>query len=301
MDHAEIIMNAHNFTKNAFFNITQFPRWMLLFFYIVGPIIVGFIAATIVLQLIVLPILVNLLVDHNFGFTRDVLSNILQFFALLFGFSCIFFVPLMQGYCYRLFRSRDSMPDTGNILDLFINGWRINITIIIYAIPLIIISIIYMLVFLCFFPYVGMYSTTCFFDMKEMIYVGMVFSYAVVQFITTLIVLLFAFIGITHLCLTDSIREAVSLKTITDIISKISWYDYILSLVIMGILCLMVTFVVMSLLQLLSNNIVAMVVLYVFYIFALVPITVFFIKYLSEIYDTAFLPEVVDNDEFDFF
>jgi hypothetical protein len=301
MDHAEIIMNAHNFTKNAFFSITQFPRWVVLFFYIVGPIIAGFIAATIASQLIVLPILVNLLVNPNFGFTCEILSNILQFFDLLFGFSCIFFIPLMQGYCYRLFRSGDSMPDTGDIWGLFINGWRINIAIIIYAIPLIIISMIYMLVFVYFFPDIGMYSTTNFLDVKEMVYVGTVFSYAVVQFITTLIILLFAFIGITHLCLTDSIREAVNLKTIAEIISKISWYDYILSLVIMGILCLMVTFVLMSLLQLFSHDIVAMAVLYVFYIFALVPIMVFFVKYLSKIYDTAFLPEVIDNEEFDFF
>jgi hypothetical protein len=272
-----------------------------VFFYIIGPVIVGFIAATIALQLIVLPILVSLLVGPDFGFTREVLSGLLQFLALLLGFSCIFFVPLMQGYCYRLFRSGDSMPDTGNLWGLFFNGWRINITVIIYAIPLIIISVIYMLLFMYFFPDTGMYSTADFLGTEGMIYVGTVFSYAAVQFITTLIVLLFAFIGITHLCRTGSIREAVSLKTITGIISKIGWYDYILSLVVMSILYLMVTFVVVSLSQLFSNNIVVMVVLYVLYIFALVPITVFFIKYLSEVYDTAFLLEEVDDEEFDFF
>ena len=279
MEHAEIITNAYNFTKNAFFSITQFPRWMVLFFYIVGPIIVGFIAATIALQLIVLPILVSLLVGPNFGFTREVLSGLLQYLALLLGLSCIFFVPLMQGYCYRLFRSGDSMPDTGNLWGLFFNGWRINIIVIIYAIPLIIISVIYMLIFMYFFPDTGMYSTADFLETEGMIYVGTVFSYAAIQFITTLIVLLFAFIGITHLCRTGSIREAVSLKTITGIISKIGWYDYILSLVVMSILYLMVTFVVVSLSQLFSNNIVIMTVLYILYIFALVPITVFFIPF----------------------
>ena len=274
---------------------------MVLFFYIVGPIIVGFIAATIALQLIVLPILVSLLVGPNFGFTREVLSGLLQYLALLLGLSCIFFVPLMQGYCYRLFRSGDSMPDTGNLWGLFFNDWRINITVIIYAIPLIIISVIYMLIFMYFFPDTGMYSTADFLETEGMIYVGTVFSYAAIQFITTLIVLLFAFIGITHLCRTGSIREEVSLKTITGIISKIGWYDYILSLVVMSILYLMVTFVVVSLSQLFSNNIVIMTVLYILYIFALVPITVFFIRYLSEVYDTAFLPEEVDDEEFDFF
>ena len=277
MEHAEIITNAYNFTKNAFFSIAQFPRWLVLFFYIIGPVIVGFILATIVLQLIVLPILVSLLVGPDFGFTQEVLSGLLQFLALLIGISCIFFVPLMQGYCYRLFRSDDTMPDTGNLWVLFFNGWRINITVLIYAIPLMLISIIYMLVFMYLFPDTGMYSTADVLDMEGMMYVGTVFSYAAIQFVTTLVVLLFAFIGVTHLCRTGSIREAVSLRTITGIISRIGWYDYILSLVVMSILYLMVTFVVVSLSQLFSNNLVIMTVLYVLYIFALVPITVFFI------------------------
>ena len=301
MEHAEIITNAYNFTKNAFFSIAQFPRWLVLFFYIIGPVIVGFILATIVLQLIVLPILVSLLVGPDFGFTQEVLSGLLQFLALLIGISCIFFVPLMQGYCYRLFRSDDTMPDTGNLWVLFFNGWRINITVLIYAIPLMLISIIYMLVFMYLFPDTGMYSTADVLDMEGMMYVGTVFSYAAIQFVTTLVVLLFAFIGVTHLCRTGSIREAVSLRTITGIISRIGWYDYILSLVVMSILYLMVTFVVVSLSQLFSNNLVIMTVLYVLYIFALVPITVFFIKYLSAVYDPAFLPAERDDEEFDFF
>jgi hypothetical protein len=301
MEHAEIITNAHNFTKNAFFSIGQFPRWMTLFLYIVGPIIVGFITTTIALQLIGLPILVSLLVGPDFGFTREILSEILQFIALSLGCACVFFVPLMQGYCYRLFHSSDAMPDVGDLWGLFFDGWRFNVTISIYAIPLIIISAIYMLVFMYFSPDIGMHSTTDFLDMEGMIYVGTVFSYAVIQFMTTLTVLLFAFIGITHLCRTGSVREAVNLKVITGIISKIGWYDYILSLVLMSILYLTITFVMMSFLQLFSNNIITMMVLYVLYIFVLVPITVFFVKYLSEVYDAAFLPEEIDDGEFDFF
>lgn len=126
------------------------------------------------------------------------------------------------------------------------------------------------------------------------------FSYAAIQFITTIVILLFAFIGITHLCRTGSIREAVSLRTITGIIRKIGWHDYILSRVVMSILYLMVTFVVVSFTQLFANNLIIMTRLYVLYIFVLVPITVFFIRYLSEVYDTAFLPEEVDDEEYDF-
>ncbi len=273
----------------------------LWFFYIVGPIIVGFIAASIVLQLIVLPILINLLVGPDFGFTPAVLSGLLGYLAVLIGFACIFLVPLMQGYCYRLFRSGDTMPDTGNLWGLFFNGWRINVTLLIYAIPLFIISFIYMLVFSYLFPGTGLYSPADIMELEGMMYVGTVFSYAAVQFVTTLIIILFACVGVTHLCRSGSIREAVSLKKITGIIRRIGWYDYILSLVVMSILYLMITFVAMSLGQLFSNNVIAIGLLAILYIFALVPITVFFIKYLSEVYDTAFQPDEIDNEEFDFF
>jgi hypothetical protein len=248
-------------------------------------------ATTIALQLIDLPILVNLLVDLDFGFTREILSEILQFIALSLGYACVFFVPLMQGYCYRLFQSSDSMPDVGDLWGQFFDGWKFNVTISIYAISLIIISAIYMLIFMYFSSDIGMHSTTNFLDVEGMIYVGIVFSYTVIQFMTTLTVLLFAFIEITHLRRTGAIHEAVNLKVITGIISKIGWYDYILSLVLMSILYLTITFVIMSFLQLLSSNIITVMVLHVLYIFALVPITVFFVKYLSEVYDTAFLPE----------
>ncbi|MDV0444439.1 DUF4013 domain-containing protein [Methanorbis rubei] len=301
MEHAEIIAGAYTFTKNAFFSINHLPRWIVLFFYIVGPIIVGFIAATIVLQLIVLPILVNLLVGPDFGFTPEVLSGLLGHFAVLIGLACVLFVPLMQGYCYRLFRTGDTMPDTGNLWGLFFNGWRINITLFIYAIPLMVISFIYMLVFMYFFPDTGLYSAADVLQLEGMMYVGTVFSYAAIQFVTTLIIILFACVGITHLCRTGSIREAISLRKVAEIIGKIGWYDYILSLVIMSILYLMITFVTMSLGQLFSNNVFLIGVLMVLYIFVLVPITVFFIKYLSIVYDTAFQPEEADTEEFDFF
>lgn len=100
---------------------------------------------------------------------------------------------------------------------------------------------------------------------------------------------------------TGSIREAVSLRVISGIIGKIGWYDYILSQVIMSILYLMVTFAAVSIGQLFTNNAILLGVLFVLYVFVLVPITVFFIKYLSEVYDTAFLPDEVYDEEFDFF
>ncbi|MDR3102698.1 MAG: DUF4013 domain-containing protein [Methanocalculaceae archaeon] len=296
MKHAEIINNAYNFTKNAFFSITQFPRWVVLFLYIVGAI-----AATITLQLLLLPSLVNLLVGPSFCLTCEALSGLLQYLSFLIGLAGVFFVPLLQGYCYHLFKNSNSMPETGNTWDLFFKGWRINITILIYAIPLIIISVVYMLIFIYLFPDTDMSSSARIHDLEGTVYAAAVFSYTAVQFTTTQIGLLFAFVGITHLCKTGSISEAVSLKTISGIISRIGWYDYILSLVIMNILYLMVTVVMVSFFQLFAPNLIIMTALYVLYIFALMPMTVFFIKYLSGIYDTAFLPEKNDDEEYDFF
>ena len=301
MEHAEIISEAYAYTKQAFFSLSTLPRWIVLFFYIVGPIIAGYIAATVVFQLLALPVLTTLLVNDSFGFTPENLSYILQFFAGLIGVGCVFLIPLMQGYCVRVFRSSDALPPTGNLWGLFFNGWRVNLTIIIYMIPLFVVSFVYMLVFFYFFPDTGMYAPAELVNQEGLLYVGTVFSYAALQFVTIICVALFAFVGITHLARTGSIRDAVSFRTISGIIRKIGWYDYILSLVIMSILYLMVTFVLLFLTQLFSHNIFASAIFTILYIFVLVPITVFFVRYLSNVYDTAFVVAEPDDTDFDDF
>ncbi len=302
MEHADIISGAFTYTKDAFFGLKQFPRWIVLFLYFVIPILCGLVVASILLHLILQPFLVNLLVNDNYGFTVTSISGLLQYAAVILGLACVLFVPLIQGYCYRIFKSDGKeLPDHTNLWGLFFSGWRVNAVILYYAIPIIVITMIYSLVFSYFFPDVGMYATINLLQWESIVFVLTTFSYVALEFITLIFVSLFAFVGLVHLARSGSLREATSIRGIAGIIKKIGWYDYILSLVIMSILLLLVTFVIVALAQVFAFNGVAIVILLGLYLFVLIPMLVFFIRYISQVYDTAFVVPEEDDADFDDF
>ncbi|WP_319378713.1 DUF4013 domain-containing protein [uncultured Methanocorpusculum sp.] len=302
MEHADIISGAYTYTKEAFFSLKQLPRWIVLFLYFVIPILACLAVSSLILQLAVLPVLVNVFVNDNYGFTASSLSGLLQYFAVVLSLCCVFFVPLIQGYCYRIAKSDGpEMPDHTNLWGLFFSGWRINFVILYYAIPIIVISLIYAMIFYYLFPNAGLYLTIDVMALEGILTVLITMSYVAIEFITIILVSLFAFVGLVQLTRSGSLAEATHIRGIADIIKKIGWYDYILSLVIMSILFLLVTFILILLAQIFAYNGVAIVILIGVYLFVMIPIMVFFIRYLSEVYDTAFhLPEEDDVDFDDF-
>lgn len=302
MEHADIISGAYTYTKEAFFGLKQLPRWIVLFLYFVIPILVCLVVSSLILQLAVLPALTGLLVNDNYGFTASSLSGLLQYLAVIISLSCVFFVPLIQGYCYRIAKSEDGeMPDHTNIWGLFFSGWRINFVILYYAIPIIVISLIYAMIFYYLFPEAGLYTTIDVLALESLFTVLITLSYVAIQFITMILVSLFAFVGLVHLTRSGSLAQATHLRGIAAIIKKIGWYDYILSLVIMSILFLLVTFILITLAQFFAFNGVAIVILIGVYLFVMIPIIVFFIRYLSQVYDTAFIVPEADETDFDDF
>ncbi|HJJ30527.1 MAG TPA: DUF4013 domain-containing protein [Methanocorpusculum sp.] len=302
MEHADIISGAYIYTKEAFFGLKELPRWIVLFLFLVIPILVCLAVVSLIFQFAVLPLLEGILVNENYGFTAASLSGILQYLAVVISLSCVFFVPLIQGYCYRIAKSDGSTPpDHTNLWGLFFSGWRINCVIMYYAIPMIVISLIYAMVFYYLFPEAGLYTTIDVMALGSLFTVLITLSYVGVEFITMIMVSLFAFAGLVHLTRSGSLREATDIRRICQIIKKIGWYDYVLSLVIMSILFLLVTFILVTLAQIFAYNGVAIVVLLGVYFFVMIPTIVFFIKYLSEVYDTAFHFQEEDDVDFDDF
>ncbi len=302
MEHADIISGAYTYTKEAFFGLKQLPRWIVLFLYFVIPILVCLLVVSLLFQLAVLPLLVSVLVNDNYGFTASSLSGLLQYLAVIISLSCVFFVPLIQGYCYRIAKSeKGEMPDHTNIWGLFFSGWRINFVVLYYAIPIIVISLIYAMIFYYLFPEAGLYITIDVLALESLFAVLITLSYVAIEFITIILVSLFAFVGLVHLTRSGSLGQATHIRGIAEIIKKIGWYDYILSLVIMSILFLLVTFILITLAQIFAFNGVAIVVLIGVYLFVMIPIIVFFIRYLSQVYDTAFIVPEADETDFDDF
>jgi len=302
MEHADIISGAYTYTKEAFFGLKQLPRWIVLFLYFVIPILVCLVVSSLILQLAVLPLLVSVFVNENYGFTVASLSGLLQYLAVVLSLSCVFFVPLIQGYCYRIAKSDgEEMPDHKNLWGLFFSGWRINFVILYYAIPIIVISLIYGMIFYYLFPDAGLYTTIDVLALESLFTVLITLSYVAIQFITIILVSLYAFVGLVHLTRSGSLGQATHIREMSAIIKKIGWYDYILSLVIMSILFLLVTFILITLAQIFAFNGVAIVILIGVYLFVMIPIIVFFVRYLSQVYDTAFIVPEADEVDFDDF
>ena len=302
MEHADIILGAYIYTKEAFFGLKKLPRWIVLFLYLVIPILIGLAVISFIFQVIVLPLLVSALVNDNFGFTAATLSGLLQYLAVVLSLSCVFFIPLTQGYFYRIAKNyRLDLPEHKNLWGLFFNGWRVNCVILYYAIPMIVISLIYAIFFYYLFPQAGLYTTIDVMALDSLMTVLITMSYMVIEFITLILVSLFAFMGFVHLTRSRSLRQALDIRGITGIIKKIGWYDYILSLVIMSIFFLVITFVLVTSAQIFAYNGTAILVLIGLYLFVMLPVLVFFVRYLSEIYDTAFHVQEEDNIDFDDF
>ena len=299
MEHAELISGAFADVKKSILGLDNFPFWVKLFLQIALPVVVGGVVATIFLQLIVKPILVELLVNDNLGFTENGLSYMLQYGAITFGFLCIFLVPLFQGFLYRLIRT-DKFPKAGNRMALFFSGWRVNIVCIFYAIPLIIIYLLFATLYLFIEGKVTGFAGV--FPVGNALIDTVIFIiYAALMLIVLIIVSLFAVISLVHVARGASFRYAFSIKNSMRIIRKIGWYNYLLCLVICAIPILILTVIFLGIGLGVSGAAVAGFVVVGVYIFLLIPLIIFCCRYITKVYDVGILPVKEDTEDFDDF
>lgn len=302
MEHTEIISNAFKYTKEGFLDPRNIPRWLTILLYITIPMAIGFLVSNIILQLAILPVLSDLLVGDEFGFTVNGLSHILFVISIAIGALCFILVPFGHGFVYRMIKNNDRMPGCANPWGLFFSGWRINLVIFKYIIPIIVISIIYFAVFLFLFTKFELFSAVSAPSIfSGILYNLLMFTFAAMEFITMILVSLFALVGMVHLVRSGSIKEASSFRTTGKIIKKIGWYDYILSLVIMSIAFLSVSFVFTIIASSISFNIAGIALLSVIYIFVMIPIISVFVRYITQVYDSAFIEPENDSEDFDDF
>ena len=296
MEHAELISGAFNDVKKALFGWNNLPFWIKLFLQIVIPVAVGILAATIILQIIVKPVLVNLLVNDNFGFTENGLAYMLQFAAVAFGFFCIFLVPLFQGFLYRLIRT-DKFPKAGNRMALFFSGWRVNIVCLFYAIPMLVIYLIFAALYLFLTGRITGILTA------GSTFIGLVLFiiYAAIMFASLIIVALFAVISLVHVARGASFKQAFNIKNSAKIIKQIGLYNYLLCMVICAILVLFLSVIFLGIGLSVTGVLPASIIVVGAYIFLLIPVLIFCCRYVTKVYDVGTLPVKEDTEDFDDF
>lgn len=300
MEHADHIVNAISSTKRALGSIDGIITWIKLYLAIIVPLIAGTLLATFVLQLVARPILIGFLVSPDLGFTPNGIASMLQYLAGLVGVLCIFIFPFYQGYLCRTMRTKEVQGVTDS-WGLFFLGWKFNALFLYYALPLVVISILYGIIFTFMNSALHIVAATDILGFTEPIYFVSLFCYIILEFVTFIFLSLFSFLGFVHLARTSSLRESINMRKIADIIRRIGIYNYILAIVIILILFLMLVVIFMGLASLFDFALAACITFFVLFLFFIIPFGIFATQYIVRVYDASLIDETEDIEEFDNF
>jgi len=158
-----------------------------------------------------LPKLKPMKLEEIFADSFELSKKLAEDFGRLLILIALSIVPILNfivvGYGYRIVQiGRKELPELNNYLDLFINGLKIVVVVLIYFVTPVLIIIAS---------------------------IGFKFSLVVIPVLLLSISLLFllaivAAIGIVHMIVNNSMAKAFAIGEIMNIISKIGWNKYIL-------------------------------------------------------------------------
>jgi hypothetical protein len=187
---------------------------------------------------------------------------------ILLIISCVIF-PLIMGYILRIFKGANPSPELENWGGLFIDGIKLFIVGLIYAIPIIILEVIAM------GAIIGGAMTG---DSTAMVAAlagaGLVFLALVVVAIIIGLITATAYVRFARM---DSFGEAFNFGAIFAHIGKIGWVTYIIALIIIGVIlgivevvCMIIPFIGILILLIIAPFLV-----------------LFYARYLTLLYDSA--------------
>jgi len=216
------------------------------------------------------------MVGDAFEYTKEALWEKWVRWILLLV-SCIIF-PLIMGYILEIMRGKKPAPELKNWGKLFIDGLKMFVIEIIYAIPVILV----ILVFggLALFGALASAPSPDYYSMhpeRLMPFLGTFFVGLLFAVILAIIISLISIIGIIRFARTDSMGEAFNFGAILAHIGKIGWISYVVSLIIVFVVILVVT-VIISLIPFIGG----------FLNFIIMPAySIFIYRYLTLIYDSV--------------
>ncbi|MCX6698748.1 MAG: DUF4013 domain-containing protein [Methanomicrobiales archaeon] len=172
------------------------------------------------------------LVGESFGYAKEGLVGKWAKWILLI-ISCIIF-PLMMGYVMRVYRGVKPSPELNEWGSMFIDGIKLFIIEIIYAIPIIILAVA---VFVSSgVGFIETISTPNPDPNAVMDLVGAVLFGLIILVIVTIIIELIALIGQVRFARTNSFGQAFNFGAIAATIGKIGIGRYIVGLIILAII-----------------------------------------------------------------
>lgn len=208
----------------------------------------------------------NMLGD-SFSYAKDAVWG-KWFQWILLVISTIIF-PLIMGYMVRIYSGVKPAPETDNWVGMFIDGIKLLIIGIIYAIPVFIVMALFII------P-AGMMS-------DPMAALGTVGIGILIMIVVAIIISLIAAIGMIRFAQKDSMGQAFAFGAILEHIGKIGWGSYIIALIVLWIVGIVFGFIVSILSMIPVLGWLIMLFLYpVWYIFTA--------RYMTLIYESAAAP-----------
>ena len=174
---------------------------------------------------------IGTLLGDSFEYTKEALvDKWMRWLILLIG-TIIF--PIILGYTLLVYRGERTPPDPQDWVAVFIDGIKLFIVELIWAIPVIIVGLLF------FGGAFAMMASGS--DAAAAAGVGTMLIGIPILLVVTLVVALFAAMGAVRFARTDSFGEAFNIRAILTHIGRIGWGTYILALVV-----LMAVFIVIS-------------------------------------------------------
>jgi hypothetical protein len=176
------------------------------------------------------------IIDDSYFYAKDGLMGKWDKWVLLI-ISCIIF-PLFMGYTMRIYRGANPAPALDDWGGMFIDGIKLLIVGVIYAIPVIFLDIVLMgSATIAMFSSVKTSSGASYIDPNAImgLLLAILFGALIIVIVAVIIGLITA-TATVRFARTNSFGEAFNFGEIFSHIGKIGWMTYIIALIMMGII-----------------------------------------------------------------
>lgn len=185
------------------------------------------------------------MIDDSFSYAKDGVWGKWKHWLLLIVSLIIF--PLILGYIVRIYRGEKPAPELKEWGSMFIDGLKLLVVNIIYALPIILLAIAAFLPLISAFVSSGA-LTLDFAAMTQaqteqwltshpeiLSAAGLMIVLLLVTLIVAIIITIFSFIGSIRFARTGRIGEGFNFSEILNQIGRIGWLTYIAALIIIGV------------------------------------------------------------------
>ena len=211
------------------------------------------------------------MVGDSFEYAKEAVVGKWNKWLMLIIATILLALPLM-GYAMKVLRGEKPAPEVADWGTLFIDGIKVFIVSLIYAIPLIIVGFI-----------VGAASAAAIMSgnySAMMAAFGAMALGVLVMLVLGIIIAVFEVIGIVRFARTGSIGEAFNISAILATINKIGWVPYIIALIVLMIVAIIIAIIVGILMMIPFLGI-------IIYICLIAPIALLYTRYICLLYDSA--------------